>query len=87
MTTYEEIHTGAVVLGHDGATWGVEQIVHEPVLAVTLVRHGFRTTGYPPPRTEVTVIVPADVSEEFRAAQLLGDAFGGVDLIAERWES
>lgn len=86
MTTYEEVHSGAVVLGHDGALWGVEHIEHEPALMVTLVRPGFSMTGYPPPGTEITVVVPADVSAEARAAGLLIEAFGSVDLIAEHYE-
>lgn len=86
MTTYEEIHVGAVVLGHDGNTWGVEHIEREPVLAVTLYRNGFRTTGYPPPGTEVVVISAADVSAELAAAENLIHAFGSVELIAEHWE-
>lgn len=87
MTTYEQVHSGAVVLGHDGALWGVEHIQHEPTLAVTLVRHGRRLTGYPPAGTEVTVVEPADVSGELTAAQNLIDAFGSVELIAEHWGS
>lgn len=87
MTTYEEVHAGAVILGYDGAPWGVEAIEHEPVLAVTLFRHGQRLTGYPPPGTEVTVIVPAEVTAEWIAAELLARAFGHVELISERWEN
>lgn len=87
MTTYEQIHSGAVVLGHDGALWGVESVVREPVLAVTLVRYGRRMTGRPPPGTEVTVVEDADVTAEFRAAELLVAAFGSVEIISERWES
>lgn len=84
MSTYEEVHAGAVVLGHDGNSWGVEQITHEDgITVVTLVRHGARVAGYPPAGTEVTVIEPADVSEEARAAQVLIDAFGSVELIGE----
>ena len=87
MARYEDIHVGAVVLGHDGAAWGVQAIDRVPVLAVTLVRHGARVTGYPPPGTEVTVIDPVDVTEEARAVQVLIDAFGPVELISERWEA
>lgn len=87
MTTYEQVHSGAVVLGHDGALWGVEHIEREPTLAVTLVRHGQRVTGWPPAGIEVTVIDQPDMSAEFWAAQNLIDAFGSVELIAEHWES
>lgn len=88
MSTYEQVHTGDVVLGHDGDTWGVEQIVHDDgVTVVTLVRHGERVTGRPPAGTEVTVLVPADVRAEEWAVQQLIDAFGPVELIGERWAS
>jgi hypothetical protein len=83
--TYEHLHAGVVVLGGDGEPWGVEQILHEPQLAVTLVRHGQRVTGYPPAGTAVTVIDPADVRAEEWAAQVLIDAFGPVQLIGEAW--
>lgn len=86
MTTYEQVHSGAVVLGHDGALWGVETIVQGPPLAVTLVKNGARITGYPPPGTEVTVVVPADVSAEERAAALLIGTFGSVELLAEHYQ-
>lgn len=85
--TYEQLHAGAIVLGGDGSPWGVEQILFQPTLAVTLVRLGERVTGYPPAGTPVTVIDPADVRAEEWAAQVLIDAFGPVELIGERWEA
>lgn len=89
MTTYEGVHAGDVVLGHDGELWGVEQITHAPQLAVTLVKGGgeHRITGYPPAGTEVTVFQRADVSSELLAAQALIDAgLGPLELLSERWE-
>ena len=85
MTTYEEVHTGAVVLGHDGDLWGVEHIEREPALAVTLVKHGQRVTGYPPAGTPITVVEPADVTAEARAAQTLIDAGFDVGIVREHW--
>lgn len=84
MATYEHVHAGDVVLGHDRELWGVEAISHTPQLAVTLVRHGQRITGYPPPGTGVTVVTPADVAAEAAAAQVFIDAGFGVELISER---
>lgn len=86
MTTYESVHAGDVVLGHDGELWGVQHIAHEPELAVTLVKYGYRVTGRPLPQTEVTIVERADVSKEFQAAELLGAAFG-IEIISETWES
>lgn len=86
MTTYEQVHAGATVLGHDGDVWGVEVIDHGPPLAVTLVKDGghTRVTGYPPPGTPVTVVTPADVRAEERAAQMFIDAGLGVEVVSER---
>jgi hypothetical protein len=89
MATYEDVHSGDVVLGHDGEVWGVERIAHVPHLAVTLIRDGgvHRITGYPPPGTEVTVLQRADVSAEARAAQMFIDAGIGVEVVSEGWET
>lgn len=89
MTTYEDVHAGAVIVGHDSNLWGVESIDHRSgVPAVTLVRHGRRITGWPPSGTPVTVAQPADVSAEAAAAQCLMDAgLGPVNVLWERWES
>lgn len=84
MATYEQVHAGDIVLGHDGELWGVEAIDHEPQLAVVLVKHGQRAVGYPPAGTEVTVVTPADVSGEARAAQVFIDAGFNLELISER---
>lgn len=85
--TYETVHAGDVVLGHDGQTWGIAAISREPQLAVTLERHGVRVTGYPPAGTPVTVIARADVSAERAAVGALLAGGLGVALIAEHWES
>lgn len=87
MAGYEDVHTGDVVVGHDGELWGVQTIVSGPPLSVTLVRHGTRVTGQPPAGTEVTIHSRADVSAEAYAFGLLASAFGDVALIGEHWES
>lgn len=84
MPGYEQVHAGDIVLGHDGELWGVESITHVPQLAVTLVRHGHRVIGYPPPGTEVTVVTPADVAAEARAAQVFIDAGLGIEIVSEQ---
>lgn len=87
MATYEHVHAGDVVLGHDGELWGVETIDRTPQLAVTLVKHGQRVTGYPPAGTAVTVVEPADVRAEAWAAQAMIDAgLGPVSIIRESIE-
>lgn len=89
MATYEDVHTGDLVLGHDNAVWGVAEIIRTPRLAVTLVRDEGRTrvTGYPPAGTEVAIVQRADISQEMHAAQLLIDVGIGVELIAETWNT
>lgn len=87
MATYEDVHAGDLVLGHDNAVWGVAEIVRTPRLAVTLVKDDghTRVTGYPPGGTEVAIVQRADISQEMSAAQLLIEAGVGVELIAETW--
>jgi hypothetical protein len=84
MTGYEQVHAGDTVLGHDNDLWGVAAIDHGPPLAVTLVKGTTRVTGYPPPGTPVTVVTPADVSAEARAAQTFIDAGFAVEIVGER---
>lgn len=87
MSSYEQVHAGDTVLGHDNDVWGVEAIDHGPPLAVTLVKDGGRTrvTGYPPAGTPVTVVTAADVSAEGQAWSALASAFGQVEVLGERW--
>lgn len=87
MSTYADIHAGAVVLGHDGELWGVAEVTREPRFTVTLVRGGHRVTGYPPLETPVTIVTPADVSQEMRAAQAFVDAGFAPEIISQSWES
>lgn len=84
MTTYEQVHAGDIVLGHDGELWGVAGIDRAPKLAVTLVRHGHSVTGYPPPGTPITVVQAADVRAEAWAADVLIGAFGPIEILGER---
>lgn len=84
MAGYEQVHAGDTVLGHDGELWGVEAIQHVPQLVVTLVRYGRRIVGYPPPGTPVTVVEPADLAAEARAAQVFIDAGIDVEIVYER---
>lgn len=87
MATYEHVHAGDVVLGHDGELWGVVEIDHSPPLRVTLVRHGARVTGYPPAGTSCTVVTPADVRAEAWAADvLISTGLGPVEIVSEKWE-
>lgn len=77
MATYEEVHAGATVLGHDNDVWSVEAIDVTPAwTAVTLVKDEGRTrvTGYPPPGTPVTILSSPDLSAEAAAWQVLAEA-------------
>jgi hypothetical protein len=85
MPGYEQVHAGDIVLGHDGQEWGVAEIQHAPHLAVTLVRHGARITGYPPAGTPITVITPADFSAEAHAWQALDAAGLQPEILGEKW--
>ena len=82
MDTYETVHAGDVVLGHDGQEWGVAAIGGG---AVTLVRFGEQVTGYPPGGTPVTVLSRADTIEEARAYDVLRASYGDVEVLGEVW--
>jgi hypothetical protein len=84
MATYEQVHAGDIVLGHDGELWGVAGIDHSPQLAVTLVKYGHTVTGYPPPDTAVTVVTPAALAAEAAAAQVFINAGFDVEIVSER---
>lgn len=84
--TYEDVHAGDAVLGHDNEVWGVLAITHAPRLAVTLVRPGHRVTGYPPAGTPVTIVARSDISAEFAAAQVLVEAGFAPELVSEIWQ-
>lgn len=90
MATYGgDARPGDIVVGADGAGWGVLSIERAPRLAVTLVKGPQRVTGYPAPETPVTIQATADVPHgsdvERRAAEALS-ALGAVELIGEWWE-
>lgn len=89
MDTYETLHAGDVVLGHDGQEWGVAGVfwMDGPgsQLAVALTRQGQTVTGYPPSGTPVTVLSRADTIEEARAYAALAASFGGVEVLGEVW--
>lgn len=82
MDTYEMVHVGDVVLGHDGQEWGVAAIGGG---AVTLTRYSQAVTGYPPANTPVTVLSRADTIEEARAYEVLAASFGDVEVLGEVW--
>lgn len=84
MDTYESVHVGDIVLGHDGQEWGVAAIWRKP-LSVTLTRYGQTVTGYPPAGTPVTVLSRADTIEEARAYEVLAASFGEVEVLGEVW--
>jgi hypothetical protein len=85
VSTYGALHAGDVVLGVDGNTWGVSEIVHSPAFYVVLCRHGSVVRGTPAPGDSVTVVQRSDISAEYAAAGVLIAGFGAVELLGERW--
>lgn len=84
--TYEDVHAGDHVHGHDGAVWGVAEIDHAPPLRVVLVRPGHRVQGWPPAGTPVTIVHrEADTGAEALAWQALADAGLAPQLLGERF--
>lgn len=88
MDTWDSVHVGDVVLGYDGARYGVLSIWHhDPRGPVVTLINGGVTVGpaQPPPGTPITVIERADLSAEARAFQALDDAGFGPVLIGEMY--
>lgn len=87
MTTWDDVHAGSVVLGHDGLVYGVAHVERDlpggP--GIVLVRHGQRLQAQPPPGTPITVVQAADVSEEARAFAVLAQAGLGPEVVREIW--
>lgn len=84
MATFEDVHAGDVVLGHDGELWGALAVECEPQLAVTLVRHEQTLVARPPAGTAVVIVDEVDLSAETRAWKILTAAgMGPVEIIAE----
>jgi hypothetical protein len=86
MDTWETVHAGDIVLGHDGQSYGVQTVVHGdprgPV--VTLVRHGQITGPAQPPRgTPITVLQRSDMAAEAAAFHVLEAAGFGPELLRE----
>lgn len=70
MATWEAAHAGDIVLGHDGLTYGVIDVVRGdprgPV--VTMIRHGVVSgPAQPPPGTPIVILEAADVGAEAAA--------------------
>jgi hypothetical protein len=85
VATYEDLHAGATVLGHDQNIWGVAEIDHEPTLRVVLVKDEGRTrvVGYPPAGTPVTILSQPEVHAEAAAWQTLSAAGFGPVVVRE----
>ena len=85
-TTWERVHAGETVLGHDDQEWGVVDIVvgdpRGPV--ITLTRYG-QTLGpaQPPPGTPITVVSPVDTAPEAAAFAALAAAGLAPEVIRE----
>lgn len=88
MTTWEDVHAGSVVLGHDGLTYGVEHVEHglPGGPGITLTRYGQRVSAQPPPGTPITVVEAADTTEEARAFAALAEAGLDPQIIRETWQ-
>jgi hypothetical protein len=87
--TWDDAHTGDVVLGHDGQTYGVVTISHAhpagPV--ITLTRHG-ATIGpaQPPPGTPITFVDRADMTAEAQAFAVFAGAGLGPQVLGESYQ-
>lgn len=88
MSTWDDVHAGAIVLGHDGLSYGVEEISHDspygPVIVLT--RHGVRVgPAQPPPGTPITILENPAMPAEAAAFAVLAEAGLGPQLIRESY--
>lgn len=86
MSTWEDVHAGAIVGGHDGLLYGVLSIDHTHASGpiVTLTRYGVVTgPAQPPPGTPIAIISQPDLTAEGYAFEVL--AAGGLqpELLGE----
>lgn len=80
--TWEQVHVGDVVLGHDGLTYGVAGVAPGPI--ITLYRHGqISGPAQVPPGTPVTILQRADTAAEARAFAILAEAGLNPQIIRE----
>lgn len=87
--TWESVHVGDVVRGHDGQTYGVASIhVGDPRgPVVTLFRHGAVIgPAQPPPGTPIEILQRADSAAEARAFGILAAAGLGPELLGETYQ-
>lgn len=88
-STWELVHAGDVVIGHDDRTYGVVdvQLGHPYGPIVTIIRHGV-TTGpaQPPYGTPIYVQERADVSAEAAAFAALQQAGLAPAVIRESYQ-
>lgn len=85
MTTWDQVHAGDIVLGHDGNAWGVASVAPHPAgPVVEIVRHGETLRAQPPVGTPITVIEAADVATEAQVFGMFERAGLGPEIL---WES
>jgi hypothetical protein len=89
--TYDaDARPGDIIRGGDGNVWQIAEMDRESPrgFSVTLVRDGYRVTGWPPLGTEVEILqraeVPHGADAEVSALQALA-ALGPVSLVREAW--
>lgn len=87
MDTWDDVHAGDVVLGHDGQTYGVVAVHVAPGgPVITLFRHGaIAGPAQVPHGTPVTVLQRADTAAEARAFAVLATARLNPEVIGESY--
>lgn len=83
--TWNDVHAGDIVRGHDGQLYGVASIERgDPCgMRVTLRRNGVPTTAQPLPTDPITIHAATDITLEAVAWQTLHDAGLGPEIIGE----
>lgn len=86
-STWNDVHAGDIVLGHDCNHWGVTSRGVAPGgVEIEIVRHGERLASIVPHGTPITVVSCDESHAPPPAVALLMAAFPGTEIIRESYQ-
>lgn len=85
--TWDGVHAGDIVRGHDGKLYGVAAIErgHPAGVSITIRRNGEFSSMQVPAGVPIEITARADMSAEAVAWQVLQDAGFGPEIIGETY--
>jgi hypothetical protein len=84
--TWEQVHAGDIVRGHDGNNWGVVSVTFGDPAGPVIVLHRLGTTvgpAQPGPGTRITIVERANTRDEAAAFAVLQAAGFGPEVLHE----